>query len=153
MLQLWFAKGQACPFFFFFLKGFTRRLGLTSPALWLRWRVRCCRWARRLGGRELWRGSRGSMKVVARQLWSTKKGCVSTHKRKTLKWIHIHTKYKDSIHVKHFLSLDFSNLRRMFPRHSGPWQGCDDTKSSQKNKRNKGTLSFAESKTHFWSKT
>lgn len=53
----------------------TSRRGLTSPALWLRWRVRCWRWVRRLGGRLLCRGSRGSMKVVARQLWSTKKGC------------------------------------------------------------------------------
>lgn len=53
----------------------TSRRGLTSPALWLRWRVRCWRWARTLGGRLLCSGSRGSMKVVARQLWSTKKGC------------------------------------------------------------------------------
>ena len=41
---------------------------LTSPALWLRWRLRCCRWARSPLERELCRGSRGSMKVVVRQL-------------------------------------------------------------------------------------
>ena len=48
------------------------QLGLTSPALWLRCRVRCCRCTSALVGLLLWSGSRGSMKVVVRELWSTK---------------------------------------------------------------------------------
>lgn len=48
---------------------------LTSPALWLRCRVRCCRWTSALVGLLLCKGSRGSMNVVVRELWSTKKAC------------------------------------------------------------------------------
>lgn len=50
---------------------------LTSPALWLRCRVRCCRWTSALVGLLLCRGSRGSMNVVVRELWSTKKACTA----------------------------------------------------------------------------
>lgn len=46
---------------------------LTSPALWLRCLVKCCRWTNALVGLLLCKGSRGSMNVVVRELWSTKK--------------------------------------------------------------------------------
>lgn len=49
------------------------QLPLTSPALWLRCRVKCCRWTKALVGLLLCNGSRGSINVVVRELWSTKK--------------------------------------------------------------------------------